>query len=88
MYDNEYKSEAVEVSVKKVKSKVEKLEDKVEALKLKREGVLSKRKEEDKVYNDQLGSLESELEVEEDKALLVAIKKAKKEGKDLSVLGF
>lgn len=92
MYENNHeKKEEVAVvadtAKKVVKTKVEKLNDSLKLLEAKRKIVENKRSEEDKVYNDKVDQIKSDIEVEEDKNILEAIKKAKKEGKDLSYLG-
>ena len=90
--NNENKVEETQVAsvvaeVKKVKTKLDKLKEQLDSLKDKRAGVEAKRKAEDKIYFDKVEKLQIEIQNEEDKELLAAVKRAKKEGKDLSILG-
>jgi hypothetical protein len=88
--NNETKVEETQVAsveVKKVKTKLDKLKDQLVSLKDKRASVEAKRKAEDKIYFDKVEKLQIEIQTEEDKELLAAVKRAKKEGKDLSILG-
>jgi len=89
--NNETKVEETQVAsiteVKKVKTKLDKLKDQLDSLKEKRASVEAKRKAEDKIYFEKVEKLQIEIQTEEDKELLAAVKKAKKEGKDLSILG-
>lgn len=87
-FENEgAKKEEKSVIKSQVKTKLERLKETLEKLEEKRTAVLAKRKEEDKVYSEKVEKISSDIEAEEDRLILEAVKKAKKEGKDLSEFG-